>query len=249
MAGKKTLLKLGDHQYSDRRDFSAHADLLGHFSKYFRAALNSPMEESRTLQFELAEPATRLSISFFVDWIYATSSRAYHWRQWQTQEVCTEDGLLEAWLLAEYLRVSEMQNDILRLIHTLVVLKTWTEQPALPARVLTTDAILPHTGLHLKFSTMCARIVFRRGVSLEDRERFLIPLDSGGRLAVLRSLSGWLAELKKRRLYELAQQDHFEWFRLAPDTPGEAHDWEVDLGNFMEEIEPKAWIWVPRLRL
>ncbi|RYP76750.1 hypothetical protein DL769_003581 [Monosporascus sp. CRB-8-3] len=130
MAGKTALPKL---------------HLLSHFSKYFRAALNSPMEESRTLQFELIEHGTKMSMSFFVDWIYATSSGAYHWRQLQTHEVCTEDSLLEAWLLAEYLRVPEMQNDILRLIHNLIILKTWTEQLALSARVLTTDAILSHT--------------------------------------------------------------------------------------------------------
>ncbi|RYP92473.1 hypothetical protein DL770_001419 [Monosporascus sp. CRB-9-2] len=225
--------------------FSAHADLLSHFSKYFRAALNSPMEESRTLQFELTEHVTKTSMSFFVDWIYARSSGAYHWRQWQTHEVCTEDSLLEAWLLAEYLRVPEMQNDILRLIHNLVILKTWTEQLALSARVLTMDAILSHTGLYRYFSTMCARSVFRRGVSLEDRERFLIPLDSDGRLAVLQRLSEWLAELEKKRLHALARQGHSDWFRLALNTLGEAHDWEVNVRYFMEEIEQKR----PRLRL
>ncbi|RYP76337.1 hypothetical protein DL771_001776 [Monosporascus sp. 5C6A] len=217
--------------------FSAHADLLSHFSKYFRAALNSPMKESRTLQFELTEHATKTSMSFFVDWVYATSSGTYHWRQWQIHEVCSEDSLLEAWLLAEYLRVPEMQNDVLRLIHNLIILKTWTEQLALSARVLTTDAILPHTGLYRYFSTICARSVFRRGVSSEDRERFLIPLDSDGRLAVLRRLSEWLAKLEKRRLYALARQGHSDWFRVALDTLGEAHDWEVDVGYFMEEIE------------
>ncbi|RYP27713.1 hypothetical protein DL767_007550 [Monosporascus sp. MG133] len=223
--------------------FSSHADLLSHFSKYFRAALNSPMEESHTLHFELTEHATKMSMSFFVDWIYAKSSGAYHWRQWQTHEVCTEDSLLEAWLLAEYLRVPEMQNDILRLIHNRIILKTWREQLALSARVLTTEAILPHTGLYRYFSTMCARSVFRRGVSLEDRERFLIPLDSGGRLAVLQRLSEWLVELEKRRLYALARQGHSDWYRLTIAALGEGHDWEVDVTHFMEDIERKR----PRL--
>ncbi|RYP58082.1 hypothetical protein DL769_009114 [Monosporascus sp. CRB-8-3] len=104
--------------------YSAHAHLLAHHSKYFRAALNSPMTEAATLHFDLTEHATNFTVTLFVKWLYARFSlgRDPEWNDTYerliTQPVKdTLNQLCVAWLLGDYLQAVEFKNFIIAALH------------------------------------------------------------------------------------------------------------------------------------
>lgn len=219
--------------------FSIHADLLGHYSRYFRAALNSPMKESLTLRFELAaELASPSSVSFLEAWVGARASPWYNWAQWQSHEVYGEENLVDAWLLGEYLSMPEMQNDALRLLHKLLVPKMWLEQLEISARGLANARVGTGTGLHRYFAAIHARSIYRSSVPSERRERSLAELDPDGLEAVLRSLTGRMAQLETMELRQLFRiTHHYQLDRPIADVLADMNVWMVDIAHFLEKVE------------
>ncbi|KAK7750638.1 hypothetical protein SLS62_007485 [Diatrype stigma] len=219
--------------------FSIHADLLGHYSRYFRAALNSPMKESLTLRFELAaDLASHSSVSFLEAWVRARASPWYNWAQWQSHAIYSEANLVDAWLLGEYLAMPELQNDVLRLIHKLLVPKTWLAQLEISARGLANARVGTRTGLHRYFAVIHARSIYRSTVSRERRERSLAELDPDGLEAVLRSLAGRMAQLETMQLRQLFRiTHHFQLDRPIADVLADMNVWMVDIASFLEKVE------------
>lgn len=82
-----------------------HAHLATHFSDFFMAALNSPMEEARTLSFAFEEPATVYTVACFVEWVYAMVSKKGGMGRYLRDElgINTAEKVVDAWLLADYL--------------------------------------------------------------------------------------------------------------------------------------------------
>ncbi|KAI0841524.1 hypothetical protein F5Y06DRAFT_307540 [Hypoxylon sp. FL0890] len=90
------------------KEFSAHAHLLAHHSKYFLRALNSPFREATTRHFELSEWATEATVSTFVMWIYGSPESITF------AERLTYQDVIECWLLGDYILATEFRNSVIR---------------------------------------------------------------------------------------------------------------------------------------
>ncbi|KAI0022125.1 hypothetical protein F4780DRAFT_202991 [Xylariomycetidae sp. FL0641] len=111
--GKAVMLKIPSGE-----EFVVDAMPLAHFSKYFRTALNSAMEEAKTLKFHLTEHATREAVQLFVAWLYQRS----HVGKFINADDFVEylepstKGLLQAWLLGDYFMAAEFTNFVMSLL-------------------------------------------------------------------------------------------------------------------------------------
>lgn len=111
-------------QIPSGREFQTPAQLLAHHSKYFRAALNSPMKEATTLHFDLVEHSGEDAVETFVTWLY---HRSFYGYQWEYIESYLESSgsynagvLIEAWRFGDYIQATAFKNDILQVLHKCV---------------------------------------------------------------------------------------------------------------------------------
>ncbi|KAI1497882.1 hypothetical protein F5X99DRAFT_412671 [Biscogniauxia marginata] len=91
--------------------FYVHANLLVHYSRYFKAALGAPMEEAKSMHFNLEEHASNNIMSIYIDWIY---ERGYTRQIPFRIKKLSAHELIAAWLLGDYLQTPKFQNDIMK---------------------------------------------------------------------------------------------------------------------------------------
>ncbi|KAI0143543.1 hypothetical protein GGR57DRAFT_349221 [Xylariaceae sp. FL1272] len=101
-----------------KRDFSIHAELLAYFSVYFRTALNSGFEESRTYDFTLTEHCNDAVLAMFTKWIYYRSAGGLHPYNLKPESlrIGQVGKFAWAWLFGDYIGAANFQNDVMRFI-------------------------------------------------------------------------------------------------------------------------------------
>jgi hypothetical protein len=93
------------------KEFVVHKSFVCHASPVLRAAFNSNFFEGQTQRYVL-EDTTEVAFHLFSEWVYTQN---IHW-DGESKDEPTSRSLPQAWVLAEKLLVTKLQNRVMNLI-------------------------------------------------------------------------------------------------------------------------------------
>lgn len=229
-------------QIPSGKKFQAPAQLLAHHSKYFRAALNSPMKEATALHFDLVEHAGDEALDLFCLWLYSRplslgTRRILHTRA-NTFRHCT-DILIQAWRLGDYLQAIDFKNDILFALDT-EVLRCAVDDHPFVKHSSQLEGLDTKSSLYRMLATMLGQVIFAQ-CSVDHIRKIFKAVDADARAAVTECIALYSAEqfdwMRQDANYE-SMSDKEKLRRLDESVNGVVGVvYGVKMEDFLEESE------------
>ncbi|KAI1497881.1 hypothetical protein F5X99DRAFT_412670 [Biscogniauxia marginata] len=215
-------------------EYTAHAHLLVHYSKYFRNALRSGMKEASTRRFKLDEPATSDTLSFFIKWLYSRNWNAKDGDNWVDSD-CPPLLFTKVWLFADYIQASELQNNVVALL--CANYEYYPEDLSLRLEEFTSLPIRPNSGLYRLMTKEIARGISDSSITKENRVACLQKLDTDAITSVTLHLAEHNAVLDRAELEDDSDKN------LANAAISHVYWWPPVEEFFEKDEEPtrKAW--------
>ncbi|KAK7751477.1 hypothetical protein SLS62_006562 [Diatrype stigma] len=182
----------------DGKKFAAHAHLLTRYSEYFRRALKSGMKEASSLHFCLAEHANNETVAYLINWVYDTRLRT-GW-DWDEGNEPSPDFILNAWLLADYLGATALQNHLVYQLFETHPFSPANKEKRAALQKFYTDAlkrgdIRANSGMYRLIIALLSEMITDHTVEKEKRHSVFGMLDSDANRAIAEFLAGYCAKL------------------------------------------------------